>query len=109
VRDFVHVADVAKAVVALRPRRSEPQVVNVGSGLGHSVAQVLSMVEAVTGSELHVQWLPRRPSDVHAIVLDISRLRRLMTWQPRTLEEGIAQTWHELTGVMASAPDQLSA
>ena len=45
VRDFVHVGDVAKAVVALRPNQSEPQVVNVGGGVGHSVVQILEMVE----------------------------------------------------------------
>ena len=109
VRDFVHVADAAHAVVTLRPSRSEPQVVNIGSGVGHSVSQIVSMVEAVTGSELHIRWLPRRPSDVHSIVLDISRLKNLMTWNPRTLEDGIAQTWHELMGTSASPPEQLSA
>jgi UDP-glucose 4-epimerase len=109
VRDFVHVTDVTKAVVALRPGRSEPQVVNVGSGVGHSIAQILSIVEAVTGSDLHIRWLPRRPSDVHAIVLDLTRLRKLMAWHPRVLEDGITQTWQELMGVAASSPDQLSA
>ena len=109
VRDFVHVRDVASAVVALRPGASEPQVVNVGSGVGHSVAQVLSIVEAVTGSELRVRWLPRRPSDVHANVLDITRLSKLIAWHPQALEDGIAQTWQELMGVAATSRGQLSA
>jgi UDP-glucose 4-epimerase len=109
VRDFVHVTDVTNAVVTLRPGRSEPQVVNVGSGVGHSIAQVVSIVEAVTGSDLQIRWLPRRPSDVREVVLDVTRLRKLMAWHPRMLEDGITQTWQDLMGVAESSPDQLSA
>jgi len=109
VRDFVHVTDVTKAVVTLRPDRSEPQVVNVGSGVGHSISQILSIVEAVTGSDLEISWLPRRPSDVREIVLDVTRLQKLMAWHPRMLEDGITQTWQDLMGVAATSPDQLSA
>ena len=109
VRDFVHVTDVTNAVVTLRPGRSEPQVVNVGSGVGHSISQILSIVEAVTGSDLEISWLPRRPSDVREIVLDVTRLQKLMAWHPRMLEDGITQTWQDLMGVAATSPDQLSA
>jgi UDP-glucose 4-epimerase len=91
VRDFVHVADVARAVVTLHPLLAEHQFVNVGSGTGHSVAQLLELVEELTETTLHIKWLPRRPSDVDAIVLDVSRLRQIMPWQPRDLETGIAQ------------------
>ncbi len=109
VRDFVHVGDVAKAVVALRPNQSEPQVVNVGGGVGHSVVQILEMVEGVTGAHLRVEWAPRRPSDVHSIVLNVSRLNTMMAWQPRDLETGIEQVWHELSTGATYSPGMLSA
>ncbi len=109
VRDFVHVGDVAKAVVALRPSQSEPQVVNVGGGAGHSVVQILEMVERLTGARLRIEWRPRRPSDVHSIVLNVSRLNSMMAWQPCDLETGIARIWHELTTSATYAPDMLSA
>ncbi len=109
VRDFVHVGDVARAVIALRPGQSGPQVVNVGGGVGHSVVQILEMVERLTGAHLRVEWLPRRPSDVRAIVLNVARLNTMMAWQPRDLEAGIAQIWHELSTGVGCSPDMLSA
>ncbi len=109
VRDFVHVGDVARAVMALRPSRSGPQVVNVGGGTGYSVAQVLQMVERLTGIHLRVEWRPRRPSDVHAIVLNVSRLNTLMTWQPRDLEAGIALIWQDLSEGARRSTTKLSA
>lgn len=109
VRDFVHIGDVARAVMALRPSQGGPQVVNVGGGVGHSVVQILEMVERLTGARLRVEWLPRRPSDVRAIVLNVSRLHSMMAWQPRDLETGIAQIWHELSTGAARSSDALSA
>ena len=109
VRDFVHVGDVAKAIVALRPSQSEPQVVNVGGGTGHSVLQILEMVERLTGAPLRIEWHPRRPSDVHAIVLNVARLAGMMAWHPRDLETGIAQIWQELSIGALYSPDTLSA
>jgi UDP-glucose 4-epimerase len=52
-RDFVHVADVARAVVTLRPSLGEPQIVNVGGGTGYAVWQVLEIVERLTGVPTH--------------------------------------------------------
>jgi UDP-glucose 4-epimerase len=109
VRDFVHVGDVANAIVTIRPGQSEPQVVNVGGGAGHSVLQILETVEQLTGAPLRIEWRPRRPSDVHSIVLNVSRLAGLMAWEPRDLETGIAQIWHELGTGVPSTLDPLPA
>ena len=109
VRDFVHVNDVAKAVVALRPSRGDPQVVNVGGGVGHSVAQIVEVVERLTGAHLRIERLPRRPSDVRSIVLDVSRLKTMMRWRPRDLETGITQIWQGLSTGAVHAPDMLPA
>jgi UDP-glucose 4-epimerase len=109
VRDFVHVGDVAQAVVSLRPGLGEPQVVNVGGGVGHSVAQVLAMVEEITASRLRVSWEPRRHSDVSSIVLDVSRLNGLLPWRPRQLSTGLAQTWESVAESLAAEQDTLSA
>jgi UDP-glucose 4-epimerase len=109
VRDFVHIDDVARAVVALRPNGGDLQVVNVGSGIGHPVTQILEMVERLTGADVNVRWLPRRPWDVHSIVLDVTRLRGMMPWHPRGLEEGIARTWERFSGAAEISSGRLSA
>jgi UDP-glucose 4-epimerase len=109
VRDFVHVGDVAEAIVALPPALTEPQVLNVGGGVGHSVTQVLALVEDITGSRLHVSRQSRRPTDVSSIVLDVTRLKGLVSWDPRDLRTGLAQTWEYVAESVASEQDTLFA
>jgi UDP-glucose 4-epimerase len=109
VRDFVHVDDVVRAMLALRPTRGGPRVVNVGAGVGHSVAAVREAVELVVGGRLNVEDLPWRSFDVQHIVLDVSLLHTLMSWEPRDLATGIAETWSELPGNDRDVRDQLLA
>ena len=93
VRDYVHVGDVARATVALARLGSPPCLVNVGSGTGHSLVEVLDIVRSVTGLDPEVRFEKPRSFDVHSIVLDVSRLASLVDWHPRTLEEGVALVW----------------
>jgi UDP-glucose 4-epimerase len=93
VRDFVDVRDVAKAVATLSGRADTPSVVNVGSGTGHRMTEVIEIVESVTGTKIAVQHAAARPSDVRAVVLDVVRLKALMSWEPITLERGIQDMW----------------
>lgn len=94
-RDYVAVADVASAVMALPPGGSGARTVNVGSGTGHDVRQVIELVADVAGEHLDVTWAPSRPQDVHSIVLDTHRLRGLMPWDPTPLADGLAATWEQ--------------
>lgn len=94
VRDYVYAGDVARAIVALLDRDEEPSMVNVGSGEGTSLLELLRMVEAQVGREADVQSHPERGFDVHRIVLDTSRLNRLLDFHPTPLAAGIART-HE--------------
>jgi UDP-glucose 4-epimerase len=96
VRDYVHAADVARAVVELTRRSDGPPVVNVGSGIGHSILEVLDLIRQVTGASLTVEHLPERGFDVRKVILDVAVLSGLVGWAPLTLEAGIEQTWHDL-------------
>jgi UDP-glucose 4-epimerase len=92
IRDYVHAADVAEALIALLDRDEEPAVVNVGSGEGTSLLELLRLVEAQVGREAEVRSHPERSFDVHAIVLDTTRLRSVVEFQPIPLAAGIART-----------------
>jgi UDP-glucose 4-epimerase len=96
VRDYVFIADVVEAVLGLRPQPGRPMVVNVGSGCGTPVREVLALVETVTGRRLTANLIPRRPPDVERIVLDVSKLDRLIHWAPLDLVDGIRHTWDYL-------------
>jgi UDP-glucose 4-epimerase len=104
VRDYVDVRDVALAVASLLGSGG-PQVLNVGAGVGHRIADVIDLVEQLTGARLVVRHEPRRVSDVEANVLDVSRLGELVPWEPRTLEVGVADAWTQVrAGVAAQSP-----
>lgn len=86
VRDYIHVADLADAhVAALRYLQSggASAALNLGTGVGHSVKQVISAVESVGGRKVPVQYLGRRPGDPAALVADAQRAGEILGWRPR--------------------------
>jgi UDP-glucose 4-epimerase len=92
VRDYVYAGDVAAAIIETMDTEGEPDVVNVGSGGGTSLLEVLRLAEAQVGREANVVAHPERGFDVHRIVLDPTRLRELTSFEPTSLEDGIART-----------------
>lgn len=98
IRDYVHVADLAEAhVLALRHLADggKSQVLNLGTGQGHSVREVVRTVEAVGGRTVPVRDAARRPGDAPVLVADASRARSVLGWSPRypDLEEIARSAW----------------
>lgn len=99
-RDYIYVGDVARAVVALADRGDGPTVINVGSGEGTSLAEVLELTEAEIGRPAQVIEHAAREFEVHRIVLDVSRFRELVSVDPTPLDDGIARTWEALRAAL---------
>lgn len=93
VRDFIYIGDLAR--LCLRAIEGDVcGVFNVGSGLGHTVNDVLGCVKLVSGKSLQVDYKPARGYDVPRVVLDSSRASRQFDWATRVqLLDGIARTW----------------
>ncbi len=86
-RDFTFVTDVADAFVRAAGSDVRDQVLNVGSGSCYSVNR---LVELLGGGE--VVHLPKRPGEPDCTFADISRIRRVLGWEPRVrFEEGVAR------------------
>ncbi|WP_308188868.1 NAD-dependent epimerase/dehydratase family protein [Streptacidiphilus sp. ASG 303] len=100
VRDFVHVADVARAcaaaLAACRPGRAE--VCNVGATAA-SVADVVAAVERVTGLPVPVRRLPPR-REAPVLLADTVRIRRVLGWRPvrSGLDAMVADAWAAVHG-----------
>ncbi len=99
IRDYLYVGDLARIVNALASHDEGPTVLNVGSGEGASLADILRLTEAEVGRPAEVVRHPERGFDVHRIVLDISRLRSLIDIELTPLAEGIAMTHRWLLGL----------
>ena len=86
VRDYIHVEDLADAHLrALDYLRDGglTTTLNCGYGHGHSVREVLHMVERVHGAPLRVREAPRRAGDPPILVARASRVRHALNWTPR--------------------------
>ncbi|MFZ0179586.1 MAG: NAD-dependent epimerase/dehydratase family protein [Candidatus Dormiibacterota bacterium] len=96
IRDYVYIDDVASALGHLLLNRVDFGVINIGSGSGHSVIDLLAVVSETVGRSPVVEFVPRRFHDVDEIVLDISKLRSLIPYEPMTLVDGVAATWEAI-------------
>lgn len=92
-RDYLYVDDAVRVIVALAGRTDVPDVLNVGSGEGASVLQVLETIVRVTGLDVRPDLRPARGTDIARVVLDISRLRATMPFSPMSLADGVGRTY----------------
>ncbi len=84
VRDYVHVADLAEAHLAVLPLLEQRSgTFNLGNGAGHSVSEVIASVGRVLGRPVPHRIGARRPGDPAALVASSDRLRTQTGWQPR--------------------------
>jgi UDP-glucose 4-epimerase len=104
-RDYLYAGDVARVVVSLLDRIDGPAVLNVGSGRGTSLTQLVALVESQIGRSARVVRRPARPFDVRSIVLDVSRLRDLVAFEPTPLALGIERT-HTWLATSAAAVER---
>jgi UDP-glucose-4-epimerase GalE len=97
IRDYIHVNDLAEAhVLALQKLMQDPSsfALNLGTGEGNSVLDVIQTVEQVTGRSVRRRIIPRRRGDPPALVADASRAYQLLGWAPkRDLVDVVASAW----------------
>jgi UDP-glucose 4-epimerase len=91
-RDYVFIDDVVDALV-LAGKSRHTGAFNIGTGIGHSLNDDATIVAATAGHELTIERLSGRPFDVPVSVLDPSRAKAALEWQPRvTFKEGVRKT-----------------
>jgi UDP-glucose 4-epimerase len=97
VRDYIHVSDLADGhVAAVRRLLGKPGLlaVNLGTGRGHSVLEVVGAYERASGRSIPYDVLPRRPGDVAACYADPSLAQRVLGWRAsRDLAAMCADSW----------------
>ncbi len=100
IRDYIHVDDLGAAhVLALEKLQAGQGLqLNLGTGRGHSVREVIEACRRVTGHPIPAQIGPRRPGDPPELVADASKAQRVLDWRPQYPEiEAIVRTawkWH---------------
>lgn len=103
VRDYVHVVDIADAHIRAleiplngnKGRASAPVALNLGTGGGHSVQEVVDAAQRVTGRKLKTSPQPRRPGDPPELVAAVDRAAAVLGWRASrsSLEEILESAW----------------
>lgn len=110
IRDYIHVNDLAEAHVQALKRigsGGESLALNLGSGNGYSVKEILAAVERVTGRAVPHRMGPRRPGDPPALVADASRAKEVLGWKAGRGLEQIVRTawkWQQTSAAITGSP-----
>ena len=86
IRDYIHVSDLASAhLLALKKLAGgmPSQSLNLGTGKGTSVKEIVEAVERVSGKSLPVEYADRRPGDPTVLIAAADKARELLGWQPQ--------------------------
>ena len=93
VRDYLYIDNVIEAIM-LAADQPGSSIVNISSGVGHSVMDVIQAVEAVSGKTIRKEFIPDRPGDVKVNILSNQRAHEIYGWTAKTeLQEGLLSTW----------------
>jgi UDP-glucose-4-epimerase GalE len=112
IRDYIHVSDLADAHVRalqyLETQSNEPDssalAINLGTGRGYSILEIVKAAEAATGRPIRLKMAPRRPGDPPILVADPAKALRLLGWTAkRNLADIVSTAW----GWMQSSLDEL--
>lgn len=97
-RDYIHVEDLATAhlsALRLLLKNNFSDAINLGTGSGNSVLNVINTAEKITGKLIPVLYGERRAGDPSKLVADNSKAKSLLNWQPKFgIEEIIKSAWN---------------
>ncbi len=100
IRDYIHVVDLAKAHVAsinwlFNQSSKKIEVLNVGTGEGCSVLEVIKTFELTTGEKLNYSIGPRRGGDVEKVYADASKIKEVLGWEAKlSLADSLGDAWN---------------
>ena len=103
-RDYIYIADLCEALIQLGALENAPDVVNIGSGIGTSLFDIIFTLEELLGRAVDYELIEGRSFDVRTSVLDISKILNVTDWKPKvSLREGMANVMS--VGSMISVTD----
>ena len=96
IRDYVHVVDLIDAHIKALEKIVEGthEIVNIGSGGGYTVKEVITAANGATGKELPTVNAQRRAGDPAVLIADISKAKSLLGWSPASdIKKMVLDTW----------------
>ena len=97
IRDYIHVEDLAFAHVLAAKKLTEnySEILNIGTGQGYSVKEVMDLIEKVIGKKINYEYVGRRSGDPAQTIADPSKALKDLNWKSKLdLEEMISSSWN---------------
>lgn len=97
IRDYIHVEDLAFAHVLATKKLADnySEILNIGTGLGYSVKEVMDLIEKVIGKQINYEYAERRLGDPAQTVADPSKALKDLNWQAKLdLKDMISSSWN---------------
>jgi UDP-glucose 4-epimerase len=101
IRDYLHVSDIAiahKLGLEFLLRTKKTEVINLGTGLGQSVFEIINLIEKKIGNKIEYKVGKRRIGDPAELVANYSKAKALLNWEPtKSIDNIILDTilWHQ--------------
>jgi UDP-glucose 4-epimerase len=97
IRDYIHVYDLADAhIKALEylMKGGGSEIINLGTGDGNSVKEVIAIAKDVTGKDIPAEIAPRRAGDPASLVADNKKAKTVLGWQPKyKMKDIVTSAW----------------
>ena len=101
-REFIHVDDVAAAILLLMEQYESPEIINLGTGEEISILDLAELIARQVGFTGEISWDPNKPNGMPRKCMDVTKLTGLGFKPQITLEAGIQQTITEYRHLKAS-------
>ena len=95
IRDYIYIDDLAKIIYQLIDRDVHNQAVNIGSGRGYSVNDVLAFLKIISKQDFKIEFENARPMDVSNMVLDTTKMLSYVDVKLTPMLEGMKQFYQE--------------
>jgi len=98
IREFLYVEDCAEAILLAGEKYSDVEPLNIGTGIGTSIKDLVYMIKEITEFDGELVWDTSKPDGAMKKVLDVSKMRKVLNWKPPTpLKEGLIKTveWYK--------------
>lgn len=96
IRDYIYIDDLAKIVVQLLSKGIDNITLNIGSGTGNSITEILNELKDIVAEEVKIEFLPSRKIDVSNMILDVSELKKYVEWEETPLYQGISHFYQDV-------------
>lgn len=99
IRDYIHVVDLIEAHIKALENLPDGkhEIINLGSGDGYSVKQVIAAAEKALGHKIPAIASERRAGDPAVLIADISKAKSYLNWQPTNgIDQMVLDTWNSI-------------